>query len=371
LEPTIDLYVEHTVMIFREVRRLLTRDGTLWLNLGDSHASGKGSCFNPGGGETRYKDYRKEAGVIRLRRLNLSEVRDQGLKPKDLCGIPWRVAFALQADGWWVRSDIIWHKPNPMPESVTDRCTKAHEYIFMLAKSADYYFDAEAIKEQQSEATFERFGNGKAARKVTVKAFASEPGQVLSNSDYKTKCPDAIMPDGKRNKRSVWTIPTQGTKDAHFATFPPKLIEPMILAGCPKEVCVACGKPRERIVEKIKRFESGSGRNGNPIGGKHGSKSQGGGDAGDIRKGPCVHAQTVNWSDCGCGRGFRPGVVLDPFAGTGTIGQVAAKLKRDYLLIEIKQEYVDQIARYKLDEVEIALPVKKARKGQKALFENI
>jgi len=153
LEPTPELYVQHSVQVFREIRRVLRDDGTLWLNLGDSYASGKGTCYNPGGGEsslgntTNPGKNKKQAGAYPLDRGNKSTLEASGLKPKDLVGIPWRVAFALQADGWYLRSDIIWAKPNPMPESVKDRCCKSHEYVFLLTKSAKYYFDGEAIKE--------------------------------------------------------------------------------------------------------------------------------------------------------------------------------------------------------------------------------
>jgi DNA modification methylase len=182
---------------------VLRADGTLWLNLGDSYATGAG-------------------------------LPQPGLKPKDLCGIPWRVAFALQADGWWLRQDIIWSKPNPMPESVTDRCTKAHEYLFLLSKNERYFYDAESIKEAQSEGTFARFGNGKAPRQINSKSKAAVAGEVLANSEYKARTPDAILPDGKRNKRSVWTVASEAFPGADFATFPPALIEPCILAGCPR-----------------------------------------------------------------------------------------------------------------------------------------
>ena len=138
------------VQVFREVWRVLRDDGTLFLNIGDSYASGKGTCYNPGGGSSSLGKERKEAGVHPLDRGNKSTLEVSGLKPKDLVGIPWRVAFALQADGWYLRSDIIWSKPNPMPESVTDRCTKSHEYLFMLSKRPSYYFDQEAVREKQT-----------------------------------------------------------------------------------------------------------------------------------------------------------------------------------------------------------------------------
>jgi DNA modification methylase len=151
LEKTPEQYVAKMVEVFREVRRVLRKDGTLWLNLGDSYASDAGKCRNPGGGENSIGKTRKDAGAHPLSRPNVTHLRAMNLKAKDLVGIPWMVAFALRADGWWLRSDIIWAKPNPMPESVTDRPTKSHEYLFLLTKAASYYYDAEAIQEPISE----------------------------------------------------------------------------------------------------------------------------------------------------------------------------------------------------------------------------
>jgi len=209
LEETPEEYVENMVEIFRRVRRVLRDDGTLWLNLGDSYngSGGSGGDFNKGGlkeGQPKYPG-RKIAG----------------LKPKDLIGIPWRVAFALQADGWWLRQDIIWHKPNPMPESVTDRCTKAHEYIFLLSKSQHYYYDHEAISEPYASKAEKPRNKAKERYNDSYKGGRWSEGV----RDYYSA--------GKRNKRSVWTVATKPFKEAHFAVFPPALIEPCILAGCP------------------------------------------------------------------------------------------------------------------------------------------
>lgn len=225
LERSPDEYVAKLVQVFREVRRVLRDDGTLWLNLGDSYASGKGSCFNPGGGESSYKDYRKECGVIPLQRLNKSEVIAAGMKPKDLVGIPWMVAFALRADGWYLRSDVIWSKPNPMPESVRDRPTKAHEYLFLLAKSERYYYDYKAIKEPQKTPSGDKshhsFGTKGGKVEFTPGKTRKESGKKWANNG-----------DGRR-RRTVWTIPTRPYKGAHFAVFPSALVEPCIKAGCP------------------------------------------------------------------------------------------------------------------------------------------
>jgi DNA modification methylase len=185
LEETPEQYVENMVAVFREVRRTLTEDGTLWLNLGDSYSS-------QGGAHGGREDNQTGVGASRAHNAGAGDQKQRtppaGLKPKDLVGIPWRVAFALQADGWWLRQDIIWHKPNPMPESVTDRCTKAHEYVFLLTKSARYYYDHEAMQEEATT------------------------GQT-------------------RNRRSVWSITTKPFKGAHFAVMPEALAEPCVLAG--------------------------------------------------------------------------------------------------------------------------------------------
>jgi len=218
LEATPDEYVETLVGVFREVRRVLRDDGTVWLNLGDSYAAGRrgrddGARRNKRGVFTDGKAKPEHmAGTGKNRNV------PPGFKPKDLLGIPWRVAFALRADGWYLRQDIIWYKPNPMPESVTDRCTKAHEYIFLLSKSARYYYDSEAIKEPCSTRIRAREkNNGESAVDTKKRGFGGCCGCGTT-----------------RNLRSVWTVKTQSFDGAHFATFPPDLIAPCILAGCPQ-----------------------------------------------------------------------------------------------------------------------------------------
>ena len=209
LEPTPEAYTSAMVEVFREVRRVLKPTGTLWLNLGDSYTSG--------GRASRDADAKLEA-----RGMGMRPADPAGLKPKDLVGIPWRVAFALQADGWYLRQDIIWHKPNPMPESVTDRCTKAHEYLFLLAKSDRYFYDHEAVKEDA--VSTEPSGNGFAGRQ------GGSRGLPMSGGEGKV---ERWQPTAKRNRRDVWNIPTKPFKGAHFAVMPEALVEPCILAGCP------------------------------------------------------------------------------------------------------------------------------------------
>jgi len=225
LEPTPDAFVAEMVAVFAEVRRVLRNDGTLWLNLGDSYA---GSWGNQGRKETRGTQRPINGGMLTpvadgrypAKQSNTGAIPEgSNLKPKDLIGIPWRVAFALQADGWYLRQDIIWSKPNPMPESVTDRCTKAHEYIFLMSKSARYYYDAEAIKENGVEPDRQRNDRIGGANGHTVRH--SEGGMIGASAT--------------RNKRSVWEVTTQPFSEAHFATFPPDLIEPCIKAGCPQD----------------------------------------------------------------------------------------------------------------------------------------
>ncbi len=352
LEPTPELFVEHTVTIFREVRRVLRDDGTLWLNLGDSYSSERW-----GQGQTPPPTNTRNKTAISISRTG------PGLKPKDLVGIPWRVAFALQADGWYLRQDIIWHKPNPMPESVTDRCTKAHEYLFLLAKSPRYFYDAEAIKEEGTGQ------NGAAADFHRETKDHLLPGQsAVQHRIDRVHTHDS----GTRNKRSVWTIATAPFKEAHFATFPPELVRPCIRAGTSaKGCCPECGAPWKRVIEQTKRFESGYGRSGNQIAGKNGAKCQGGGDTGDIRKGPCVESRTIGWKpSCSCNAGGPvPCVVLDPFGGSGTTGMVAAQEHRDYVMIERNPKYVEMARTTRLAAVETAVPAAEAKAGQLALFE--
>ena len=334
LEPTPDEFVAKLVAVFREVRRVLRDDGTLWLNLGDSYAGYWGDANAKKEGRRSSADTNGWTNGFNMNaRPSFHQAfSGTGIKPKDLIGIPWRVAFALQADGWYLRQDIIWHKPNPMPESVRDRCTKAHEYIFLLAKSGRYYFDADAIAEPVAESTVERLtqptqptqptqlgservpgktnGNMKAvarpqlARAIEIarekgltpahidairsagitdagKAAITQTGAGRNTEEIIRLAAEAkealggyyrefLTHAGGRNKRSVWTVTTKPFKGAHFATFPPDLIEPCILAGCPSD-----------------------------------------------------------------------GVVLDPFGGSGTTGMVSHRLGRNAILCELNPEYVE------------------------------
>jgi DNA modification methylase len=326
LEPTPDAYVAELVAVFREIRRVLRKDGTVFLNLGDSYAS------QPAGNsdETFSAKQSSNAGsVIRRTKSTITT----GLKPKDLIGIPWRVAFALQADGWWLRQDIIWAKPNPMPESVTDRCTKAHEYVFLLTKAERYYFDQDAIREEHKPESIERVSrpwNGDGQRGYPGQAQLRDRGEALNT----------CHPNG-RNKRSVWTVATQPFSEAHFATFPPALIEPCILAGCPAKACAKCGAPWVREVERETTFQGGSGKAGRSAEDANASGKWAGKQYGtNIKLGPVVSTKTLGFSpSCSCGGDTTAGTVLDPFGGAGTTRLVADRLQRNAILIELNPQY--------------------------------
>lgn len=224
LEDTPEAYTARLVDVFREVRRVLRDDGTLWVNIGDSYAgSRKGAATHPdNAGHYKQGTNRGLVGAAAVAKVGYGEC-----KPKDLIGVPWTLAFDLRADGWYLRQDIIWSKPNPMPESVTDRCTKAHEYIFLLSKTPQYYFDAIAIKELAVSTDIKHFiDNGKDKQRGHGRRHAGFNGR------YAERLAKEGVPT-ERNKRDVWTIATQAFSGAHFAVFPPDLIRPCIRAGCP------------------------------------------------------------------------------------------------------------------------------------------
>lgn len=238
LEQTPEEYITAMVEVFRCVRDVLADDGTLWLNIGDSYAST--------GGHTKLGDSSQRQGRTNVQEQHKVKGYAGGgdVKIKDLIGIPWMLAFALRADGWYLRQDIIWHKPNPMPESVRDRCTKAHDYIFLLSKSERYFFDSEAMREPAVKgAAGSDFYTGKTAEhqlgRASKKPRVDAANRKALRTDIESRHRSSIdggqslmaEPDGKRNRRSVWTVATKPYKGAHFATFPPALIEPCILAG--------------------------------------------------------------------------------------------------------------------------------------------
>lgn len=308
LEDSPEAYVSTLVEIIAEVKRVLKSDGTLWLVLGDSYASGGTYANNNATGKSTLNS--KPCFEVPMK--NLVMKKETGLKPKDLCMIPARVALALQADGWYLRSDIIWHKPNPMPESVTDRPTSAHEHIFLLAKSARYYYDGPAIEEPMAESSLARYalaasripeesdryktGEGRCSgRPSNVDGLVMKPKhhykhegdirlgrEAIANPNRLWQSPNELDVT-TRNKRNVWTVATQPYPEAHFAVYPPALIEPCVLAGS--------------------------------------------------REGDTV---------------------LDPFCGSGTTGEVALKHRRKFIGIELNPEYV-KLAEKRLREVQVAM----------------
>lgn len=328
LEPTPAHYVAAMVDVFREVYHVLRDDGTLWLNLGDSYTAGQGSRNGSGisglkrnvVNEGSRQRCLAENKVYRSKKTGAST----GLAAKQLLGIPWRVAFALQDDGWYLRSDIIWHKPNPMPESARDRPTKAHEYMFLLSKQPRYYYDAEAVKEDNTSGTIARMSS-KPVKKVGGSKHELLPGP--QGGEY-------AVANG-RNKRTVWTIPPKPFRGAHFACFPPALVEPCVKAGTSEAgCCLSCGAPRVRQTKKT-RVATRPGAD---------TKTAGVSAATMGNRDPQRHVtttETVGWGwSCGCASDtHRPCTVLDPFSGAATTGIVAHQLGRDYIGIELNPEY--------------------------------
>ena len=320
LEDTPELFVDNLVKVFREVKRVLKDDGTVWLNLGDTYSSHK-DCKSTA--QSLAKGTQAEVAHVidkgRSVSRNTKKLKQAGLKNKDLIGIPWRVALALQADGWYLRQDIIWHKPNPMPESVKDRCTKAHEYIFLLSKNVKYYFDYEAIKE-------DAVGNSPNNKKPH-----KHQGQPFSRTKENLVNIQAVE---KRNKRSVWTVTTKPFKGAHFATFPKDLIEPCVLAGCPEKICFSCSKPYERVMQKPKPLKVKRGRRAGTddrlIGGVLDKYN---------KENPPIDLGLQKQCDCNTNE-TKAGTVLDPFGGSGTTAIVANKHNRNAVMCELNKEYV-------------------------------
>ena len=330
MEKTPDEYIAAMVDVFREVKRVLRDDGCLWVNIGDSYNAGTSAPSKPsktadvGGWTTRSGE---SAGALR--------VDAAGLKPKDLVGIPWRLAFALQADGWYLRQDIIWSKPAPMPESVRDRCTKSHEYIFLLTKRPRYFYDAEAVKER---AEYGRRSQFRSANWINNAAFRNKPSVKAGTNS-------GGDPSAGRNRRSVWTINTEAFRGAHFATFPTKLVEPCILAGTSAAGCCAeCGKPWERETVST-RVATRSGKNFKVNAIILDPQSPYRAHNGDIcgnrdPKRHCTVTETTGWRPaCHCGVPAVPCTVLDPFGGSGTTAGVALYHRRNAILCELNPEY--------------------------------
>jgi DNA modification methylase len=323
LEQNPDEYVKQMVEVFREVKRVLSDDGTLWLNLGDTYAAGKMGRDDSG-----------DNGRFGGQRLTPKQrTAPEGLKPKDLVGIPWRVAFALQADGWFLRQDIIWAKPNPMPESVTDRCTKSHEYIFLLSKSAKYYYDNEAIKEPAVDGYKSNEFIPKSDKDLmdTTNIKSAATGASSNNRND-----ELIM---TRNKRDVWTINTKPFKGAHFAVMPEALVEPCVLAGTSEAgACAMCRKPYVRIIEKGEIAERETRDHlVNVIPGRDKPSRM------QSKHMLAIPKSTVGWSQaCDCETSdVVPCTVLDPFTGSGTVAVVSLRLGRSFVGVELNTEYAE------------------------------
>ena len=322
LEPSPVAYIGHLILCLREWRRVLRDDGCVFVNLGDSYAGsgGAGGDYSSGGlreGQPKWKSQFKAGDTV---------------KPKDLLGIPWMFAFAARADGWYLRSEIIWAKPNPMPESVTDRPTKAHEQVFLLAKSARYYWDADAVREPQKddEATF--------YAKLIKEPHKVQRGKDEVN-DRRTTAgfQNATYNPAGRNIRTVWTISTRPYAKAHYAVWPETLVEPMILAGTSaRGCCPQCGAPWRRVVEK-KRRKDETRHTGRAAQGNDGRRD------GDWPR-MITTTTTIGWEpSCDCDAGEPiPCTVLDPFAGSGTTGRVAVKHRRAAILCDISGEYLEE-----------------------------
>ena len=430
-----ECYVCHTVQWARELRRVLRKDGTFWLNLGDSYVSdpAKGGSGTPNGRNGRGENYAR----ARRNGLNKCEMSGAKLKPKDLYGIPWSVAFALREDGWYLRQGIVWAKGvsgqdtirenayeaamreglsaaaaqrvadavapyvgNCMPESVTDRCTKSHEDVFLFSKSARYYFDHFAIREKQTDSSRER-ANYKWAGRTDDHSNGSRTGSSLKQAAENGELIKSIPDPGYRNGRSVWTINTQGFKGEHYAAFPSKLVEPCVLAGTSeKGCCPKCETQWVRVLQKTKKVAAN--HKGSLFGaGK--TKARDGGER--TQAGERYESQFMGWQpsckcygwetcgicgntepggrmDCGhnicdecllkcekeehdanCAMRPKPCTVLDPFSGTGTVGEVCVKFGRKYIGNELNQKYIKlqqdrigvSVIRYTANKMQVSL----------------
>lgn len=369
-------YIDKLVGVAREIKRVLKKSGSFYLNLGDTYFGG-----HSGGVHSEKSTFRKSKNDKMLtaqdyQRRHISD-GSNWLQPKQLMLIPSRVAIALQDDGWILRNTIIWHKPNPMPSSVKDRLNNTFEYVFHFVKNRRYYYDLNAIREPHKIESIERAArrdltqhtqyriqsnrNGEHGR---CHELGKNPGDVV---DAKYKGQDVNPSEGHirrgkelhdayppgynghpmgKNPGDFWDITTQPftsySRDLeHFAVFPKELIIKPLKASCPTQICKKCGKPRYRITKNHTTYESGSGRSGKKPKGKYKDKEGTGIIGKNLRMGPTPNVETIGWSDCGCNASFTSGVVLDPFCGRGTVGRVAKELGLNYVLFDINPDYCE------------------------------
>lgn len=342
LEPSPDLFIKHLTDIFREVKRVLKSTGTLWVNIGDSYA-GSGGAGKPG--SDYYENKHKQFGKVERKEqhsLPTKSYSDLGIKQKDLIGIPWMLAFSLRSDGWYLRQDIIWAKAtsgdvrmgNAMPESCTDRCSKSHEYIFLLSKSKDYYYDNEAIKEPLSESSKIRYKSGWNGNNKR-----DWPKKNQQNNFDKYMGSEKAKQAEKGNRRSIWFVKTKPFKESHFAIFPPNLIIPIIKAGVPKKVCSQCGIPYERkVIFKEKNRDKLNCKDKNDRGVT--ITTAGLKDLSKYGKKEIQEIQEIKICDCN-NDNYDKGIVLDPFFGSGTTGMTAKENNVYYVGIEKNPEYIE------------------------------
>lgn len=344
-ERTPPEYIASIVAVFRELRRVLRDDGVAWLNLGDTYASdykgsggtGNGTLAGYGNGQTA--ETAKRAQRRQQREKPKYFVPD--VPPKNLVGIPWRVALALQADGWFLRRDIIWHKPNPMPESVEDRPTTAHEHVFMLAKAPRYYYDGEAICEPYARDYGEKLRQVGSKKRMANPGAAGRGGGGQWDRDWDPERYARYLHPNGRNKRSVWTVPTHAFTGAHFATMPPELIVPALLSSTSqKGCCPTCGAPWVRQVEKYRTLDGERCDDVPPMRNTDLGAPSGTQGVGHHRTGSVT--VTTDWAaSCACNAGEPvPCTVLDPFGGAMTTALQAVRHGRQAIAIELNPDYV-------------------------------
>jgi len=348
LEDTPEQYVERLVAVFREIRRVLRDEGTVWLNLGDSYATpmkGIGGDHGFSAGGDKRQNNRTQPKMAQPTHANYGSLP---VKSKDILGIPWRVAFALQADGWYLRQDIVWAKNNPMPSSVTDRCTTAHEYVFLLAKAERYFFDQDAIKERAvGQTAHDLTGGFYAAPGLPPHTGTRKALHGPTYSRHRSSVPGGQdlrkEPSAYRNRRSVWNINPKPYPGAHFATWPEELVSLMIQAGSSaKGCCSKCGAPQSRITKKKSRGHDGSkygaaavAATGGAISGRTAKSTLGSNHGAGTNE-----TVTVGWqATCTCEAELGLCTVLDPFSGSATTGAVSLRLGRHYVGLDLNEDY--------------------------------